>query len=529
MFPATYIGTMRINPQPNPSGKMPSFREFLELPITVQQYWDSYADVSNALDGLTQTGFYYQAALLADALYVDDRISSVINTRTNAIFGLPMQFKWQGQDDPQGEDAESKDLVDFKKYVSELIEERWESIFPSAVLRELVRWGLFLNLGVGEIVWRWDHDLYLPTLKIWNSQFCYWRWDTRSNWINHTGGTAEIKPGNGRWVTFAPNGHNHGQLYGLIRPLSYLFLDRKFLLQNWARATEKYSLGVTKAFMPADANDEDKARFQAAITNMPHEATITLPVMKKPDGGEGPKFDLEMMKTDEAVSADTYHVKLKDIDTNIAIAVLGQNLSTEISGSTGSRAAAKVHNDIREDILKADVETLSSMVKAQVLAPFVKYNWGDIADKLGMNWEDLVPNVTWNIEPPEDKASSAEAISKIFTSIGSLLTAMAPKPGSEGQPASKPAFQVPIDFEALLEKLEIPVLQEKLAPPRPPPDFVNERPRAPAQVPKSLPSADFRDIDNFGKPNKDLLGPSMAEDLDKQYPMEDDPENPRLP
>lgn len=504
-----------------PTGLIPSFRQFLELPISVASQIDGYREVTEALDALTQTGDYMQASLLADAAMVDDRIQAVIKTRTNAIFGLPMVFKWQGQDDPQLEDKYNKRLTDFKKFVTDQVETQWEAIFPSAVLREIVRWGLLMNLGVGELVWRWDHDLYLPTLKTWNPQFCYWRWDTRSNWINHTGGTAELKPGNGRWVTFAPEGHNHGQLYGLIRPLSYLFLDRKFLLQNRARGTEKYSLGVTKAFMPANADPTDKDRFEQAVRNMPHEATITLPVMAAMDGKEATKFDIQMMETDDSTHADMYHVTLQDINTEIAIVVLGQNLSTEISGSTGSRAAAKVHNDIREDILKADVENLSSMIKSQVLAPFVKYNYADLALEYGINWEDLVPNVTWNVEPPEDKVQSADATSKVFTAIAALVTAMAPKPGADGQPATKSAINVPVDFQALLEKLEIPILENKKAPYRPPPAFVSERPRAPANIPRGLPSPDFRDIEDADKPNRDLMIPSHSEDLDSQNPIPD--------
>jgi hypothetical protein len=78
-------------------------------------------------------------------------------------------------------------------------------MLPSSALKEMFRWGLFVNAGVAELVWSWDdNDEFYPTLKTWNSQFLYWRWDTRSYWIIHEGGQTEVYPGDGRWVLFAP-------------------------------------------------------------------------------------------------------------------------------------------------------------------------------------------------------------------------------------------------------------------------------------------------------------------------------------
>lgn len=436
----------------------PSLKSYLELPIQVQHRWDAYPTVDRALMDL-EIGNFLQAALLSDAVYTDDRVTGVITTRINAITGLPMEFKWQGQDEATGEDDDQGDeIVELKKRIVEKCEQQWERMLPSAALKELIRWDLLLNLGVGELLWTWDEDdEWMPVLKSWNPQFVYWRYDTRSYWLIHTAGQLELNPGGGRWVLLSSQGHNHGWLYGLIRALGKLWLDRVFTFRDWSRLEEKLGLGVLLADVPADASADDKKAFANAVADPPGETTLILP------GTKNGKFDLRMMETtgsSNSSGVDAFKERIKQLDTSIAVCVLGQNLSTEISGSSGSRAAAKVHDNVRGDYLKADVQALSSVIKTQILTPWVKYNWAEDAKRLGVRWQELVPNVTWKVDPPEDKKETAAAIAAISLAI----------PGLVGTPA---------DIRKLLDDHGIPVMDEAATSDQPPPAAVNERPREP--------------------------------------------------
>ena len=438
--------------------------QLIELPIVVEQAYNSYTQVAEALDQLNIAVNYMPAAQLASAVFSDDRVAAVLNTRSNALFGLPMDFKYPGQDEPT--DDTPAEALELKERIRDIVETEWEDILPGAAAREWFRWGVMMNLGVGELVWKWHESdepdgLQIPTLKVWHTMWVFWVWSYRANFLIHAEGVTQLTPGDGHWVTFSPFGHNHGWMYGAIQSLGWLYLDRVFLKKQWARANEKFSLGVVKAYMPSEASDEDKQRFAQATQNMPHEATINLPVSK-----DGIKFDLEMLKTDVATGWETFLQTKRSIDTDIAVCLLGQNLSTEISsgsgGSGGSKAAAKVHNDIREDILKADVEILSSTIKTQILAPLVERNWGHVIRAMGQNVQDFVPNVTWQIEPPEDKAQDTAAIQALAAALPVLAQAGA-------------------DVGALLERFDIPMLEGKQRRTRPPPDGdLNERPGLPA-------------------------------------------------
>jgi phage gp29-like protein len=449
------------DPRTRMEGRATLAKQFLELPIAVKSVWQGYPVVTSALQQLEQ-GWFLEAGLLADAVYTDDRVAACLHTRTNAVFGLPMEFKYQGE----GEDQEVEDdpITALKKEIAKVIKKNFTRMLPLTAVREVFRWGLLLNLGVGENIWAWKDDLFVPTMKTWNPQTCYWRWDTRSFWLIHQDGQLELHPGDGRWVTYSPAGHNHGWLYGAIRQLGKLWLDRVFTYRDWARAEEKFALGILKAFIPADALPEDKRQFQAEVTDMPPEATVLCNVLA-PDGR---KFDLEMVDTQQVGTGyEIFVQRAKDLNTNIAILILGQNLSTETgsSGKSGGSASGsrawRLQDSVRKDYLKADVATLTEMIKFQSLEPFVFMNYAWRAQELGIDWHELVPNVTWQVEPAEDKVQTANSVAQVAKALADFAQASAP-----------------VDTRALLEKVDIPVLSKDVMADQPPPAGMPERPFA---------------------------------------------------
>ena len=439
--------------------------QYMELPIAVQLEWPGYPVINAALAQLTY-GWYMDASLLSDAVWTDDQVATCLNTRTNALFSRPIDFLAQGEGTSQTSMEDAGPVEAAKQVVKRAVKSLWNDMLPLSAIRELFRWGVLTNLGVGELVWS-DHGMpssvmeylseklpgltapqsvLMPTLKSWNTQFCYWRWDTRSNWLIHQAGQVELHPGNGRWVTYSPQGHNHGFLYGAIRQLGALWLDRKFTYRDWARAEEKLAIGIIKATEPADADPSDKATFEALVRNLPPEATLILPQLD-----DKRKFNVEMMKNDQVGSGWELFVKRGDkLDVNIAKLLLGQNLSTEAGGShaggsagaAGTRAS-NLQDSVRKDYMFADSQSVGDMLKHQVLKPFVYQNFKWLADAVGCPWEDLVPDATYQVEPKQDKMVTAQAAAQIASALADFAVAGAP-----------------IDARALLEQTELPVLDK---------------------------------------------------------------------
>lgn len=457
--------------------------QYMELPIAVQLEWPGYPVVNAALAQLTY-GWYMDASLLSDAVWTDDQVATCLNTRTNALFSRPIEFLAQGEGTSKTTQEDEGPVEAAKQTVKRAVKALWNDMLPLSAIREIFRWGVLTNLGVGELVWS-DHGMpsaaadylseklpgvempqsvLLPTIKSWNTQFCYWRWDTRSNWLIHQAGQIELHPGNGRWVTYSPQGHNHGFLYGAIRQLGALWLDRKFTYRDWARAEEKLAIGIIKATEPADADPSDKATFEAIVRNLPPEATVILPQLD-----DKRKFDLEMLKNDQVGSGWELFVKRGDkLDVNIAKLLLGQNLSTEAGGShaggsagaAGTRAS-NLQDSVRKDYMFADSQSVGDMLKHQVLKPFVYQNFKWLADAVGCQWEDLVPDATYQVEPSQDKMQTAQAANLISQAAKNFFDA-----GS------------PIDIRALLEQTELPVIDKDDVGGEPPHGAGSERPYA---------------------------------------------------
>jgi hypothetical protein len=551
---------MRLSlPGSTGTGIKPSLKAYVELPIQVQHAWESYSLVDEAIAILEETGQFQNAAMLCDAARSDDRVTGVFSTRVNAVFGLHKEFRWQGQEEhdaekadraptaavappvgqppqhasppkpaPGQENSDSRgstapvappigsppipappppaaeaqadpedrpEVVALKQKVCKFVEDNWERMLPTATGKECLGWALMLNAGIGENVWAWEGDYVIPTLKTWHPQFLYWRWDTRSYWLIHQGGQVELAPGDGRWVFIAPFGHNHGWLYGLIRAIGKLWIDRMFLWRDWARAAEKFALGMMKVKVPQKGNQEDKLVIKQALANVSSETSVFLP--QSADGKDS--YDIEMLETESSgVNGDAFfETRLKRIDTSMAVCVLGQNLTTDISGTAGSRAAAQVHENVRADFLKADVEVLQDVIRVQLLNPLVRYNFEADAEALGIPWECLVPEVTFKVDPPEDQNKTADSVSKVADAIQKLVSSGAP-----------------VDVHALLSRYEVPVVDQKKLTSKPPPmPGGNERPRGPGgTLPEDMPPG----IGNPPRPDGSADQPLEQDEAEEQ-------------
>jgi phage gp29-like protein len=291
---------------------------------------------------------------------------------------------------------------------------------------------LYTGLGVGELIWDRGEDYWQPRLKVWHSQFIYWRWDTRSYWIITEKEPVELTPGDGHWVLFAPFGMHYAHLHGLVRPLMQPWQIRQDAYRDWARYSEVHGLPLVKAKIPANANAQDKREFVSDISGRGNEAVIALP---QRDGAGQASFDIDLMEA-KAESHKAFDLLIARTETSMAVTVLGQNLSTEVKG--GSFAAAKVHDSVRHDLLDADAKALERCIRAQVLRPWAEYNFGDAA---------LAPIPKITTEPVTDRGTTAKAFSDLATSLYSFAQAGAP-----------------VDQRAVLEEFGIPTTIETPAP-----------------------------------------------------------------
>jgi phage gp29-like protein len=89
----------------------------------------------------------------------------------------------------------------------------------------------------------------------------------------------------------------------------------------------------------------------------------------------GKNVDLKFLEPTR--SGERPYAPLQDYcNTEITILWLGQHLTTDV-GTSGSRAAAEIHDRVREDLLVSDIAEEGRSLRRDLLMPLVQSRFGD--------------------------------------------------------------------------------------------------------------------------------------------------------
>lgn len=111
----------------------------------------------------------------------------------------------------------------------------------------------------------------------------------------------------------------------------------------WLMFTEKYGMPFLVGKHPRGTSKEETDALAKLLEEMIQDAVAVIP----------DDSSVEIMEAGgKSASASIYRELLEYCDTEITIALLGQNLTTQVSG--GSYAAAQVHMQVRKDLIDSD-------------------------------------------------------------------------------------------------------------------------------------------------------------------------------
>lgn len=94
-------------------------------------------------------------------------------------------------------------------------------------------------------------------------------------------------------------------------------------------------------------------------------------------------------------------------DQWITMAILHQTLATN-EGEHQARAAATVHKQVMDLVVQLIKNTVSRMLKRDILERFVEYNWG-------IEYVDLTPNISLGDTEQQDFSALAQAIATLYS------------------------------------------------------------------------------------------------------------------
>ncbi len=168
-----------------------------------------------------------------------------------------------------------------------------------------------------------------------------------------------------KWIIHQPNPtpgrHFEG---GLLRASTLLYLAQNLSFKDWLIFSQIAGMPVRVAQFEPGTSSADRNQLLQMLQKLGTDAVAVL----------GKNIDLKFVEPARG-GARPYEPLQDYCNTEITILWLGQHLTTDLRNS-GSRAAAEVHDRVREDLLTHDVADESQTIRRDLLTPLVQARFG---------------------------------------------------------------------------------------------------------------------------------------------------------
>ena len=279
---------------------------------------------------------------------------SVMGTRKRAVSQLPIEVEPAGDTPEQKEDAK-------------LVED-W-------LARDMIEHELFhvldaVGKGVSstEIIWELKPGSWLPRDLKWRDPrwFEFDREDGETLRLRSTDGPQDL-PG-GKFITHLhPAKSGLPIRSGLARIAAWGYMFKNFAIKDWVVFLEAYGHPVRIGKYGPNESEENKRILERALRALGTDAAAAFP--------ETMSVEFIDRKAGTAPN-DLWRSHAEYFDMQISKAVLGQTNTTDAqSGGLGS-GQANVHNEVREDIERADAKLLAATLNRDLVVPLVIFNRG---------------------------------------------------------------------------------------------------------------------------------------------------------
>ena len=185
---------------------------------------------------------------------------------------------------------------------------------------------------------------------------------------------------------------------GVLRVVGWMYLLKNFALKDWAAFNEVFGMPLRLGKYDAAASPADREALLQAVRHLGSDAA----------GVISKSTEIEFVEAgSQGAKTNPYQAMADFCNREMSKAVLGQTLTTDTTGSTGSYAAAKVHDDVRRDLVEADAQALATTLREQLLRPLVGFNFG---------WDRPLPWFRFKYEEEED----LKTLSEVYRNLAAL-------------------------------------------------------------------------------------------------------------
>lgn len=293
---------------------------------------------------------------LYEDLLRDDKVGSTLQTRRLAVVGK----EWYVE--PATDKRQDIKIADFTKEV--LLGFNYDAA------RTALLSGIVLGFKPAEIMWEYSEgDVWIKNVKGRASRrFAFGLKDdlrllTPTNMIE-----GEELPEK-KFIIYrniSDNASPYGD--GLGRLIYWPCWFKKNAIKFWMIFADKFGSPTAIGKYPSGAQKEQQDALLAALEAIQQESAIKIP----------DNMIIELLEAARTGSIDTYEKLCNFMNSAIAQVMLGQTLTSDI-GDKGSYAASKTHEDVRQDYIKADADSLCEAQNNSLIRWIVDYNFQGIS------------------------------------------------------------------------------------------------------------------------------------------------------
>jgi len=291
----------------------------------------------------------------------DTHLFSIANTRRLALTGLDWQVISAG---------EMQDGVD--RNIAEEAAAYCREILSSVETFDEVLQHLSLaigrNIAMAEIVWDFvDGELRPVDLAAVDfTRIVFDEWD-RPRILTAEAPRDGVELAPNKFIAHTPHSvSGHPQRGGLLRVTAMVYLAKNLSLKDWMIFAEVFGMPVRIARYDATATDDEKRELLHMLESLGSNAA----------GIFSRAVELQIVEANRGTSGPPYERLVDFLNREMSKAWLGQTLTTDIAGQSGSVAAARVHEEVRKDILADDIRKEGRTVRRDLLGPLTRLRFG---------------------------------------------------------------------------------------------------------------------------------------------------------
>lgn len=222
------------------------------------------------------------------------------------------------------------------------------------------------GVAVAELVWE-DSQLVdivpVPQSRLIVDASEPWRLRVRTDEAPVDGVALDENPS--KWIVHTPRAAT-GRWFdgGLLRSSVLLYLAQNLSFKDWLIYSQLAGMPLRVAQFDPGTPENDKRALLTALESLGTEAVAAF----------GKNIDVKLIEAGGA-GDKPYQPLQQYCNTEVTILWLGQHLTTDLTGN-GSRAAAEVHDRVREDLLADDIADEGRTLRRDLLTPLVRARFG---------------------------------------------------------------------------------------------------------------------------------------------------------